>query len=76
MDAKTKELNLLLMYLSGWKSEDRKDIGKTVFRAWKGYDFDILDELERENMLRQYRSTVALTPQGIIKAQQLRTKYF
>lgn len=75
MDAKTKDLNLLLIYLSGWESEDRKEAGKKVYRAWKGYLFDILDELEREDMIRQYRSTVELTPRGKSRAMQLRRRF-
>ncbi|WP_243120231.1 hypothetical protein [Caloramator sp. E03] len=37
-----KELTLMLMYLTSWKE---KVLGMEYLRTWKGYDFDILNEL-------------------------------
>ena len=57
MDSKVKDLNLLLLYLTGWEEESRKEPGEKVLRSWKGYLFEILNELERENMILQYNNT-------------------
>jgi hypothetical protein len=44
MDEKTlQELTLLLIYLTGWEEDKRNSPGEKVFRAWKGYKFEILD---------------------------------
>lgn len=75
----SKELTLLLMYLNRFTNNRRSytdtDIG---FYAWKGYDFDTLDELDEEDYIRQgsHRSkSVYLTKEGIKKAQELLEKY-
>jgi len=46
-----------------------------VFRAWKGFLFDILNDLEREGMITQFRKSMILTDKGIAKAQGLKEKY-
>ncbi len=46
-----------------------------VFRAWKGYLFDIINELERENLIKQFRKSMILTDEGIAKAKGLKEKY-
>lgn len=46
--------------------------------AWKGYDFDIINELDEEDYIRQgsYRSkSVALTEEGIKLSINLLNKY-
>jgi hypothetical protein len=75
MDPKTKDLNLLLIFMSGWEEESRKMPGKKVLRAWKGFRFDILNQLERENMIRQFENTLIMTDNGVRKAVQLSQKY-
>jgi len=35
--------------------------GKKVFRAWKGYLFHVLNELERDRLIRQFRNSLVLT---------------
>jgi hypothetical protein len=77
MDERMKDIHLLLIYLSGFGSyEDSTKVrGKKVFRAWKGYLFDILNELERENLIIQYRKSMILTEKGIAKAKGLKEKY-
>jgi hypothetical protein len=75
MDAKTKNLNLLLIYMSGWEEDSRKTPGKKVIRAWKGFRYDILNALERENMIRQFRQSLIMTEEGIAKARQLTQQY-
>jgi len=67
------ELNLLLLYLSGWEEESRNDPDSNVFRSWKGYLFDILHDLEQDGLITQFRNTksVIITEKGIQKAKTL-----
>ncbi len=77
MDERIKELNLLLIYLTGWEEDSKKQPGSKVFKAWKGYLFEVLDELEEKQLIRQHRSTklLFLTDEGKQRAQQLKSKY-
>ncbi len=75
MDERLKEIHLLLIYLSGWYEDSTKVPGKKVFRAWKGYLFDILNELERDSLIRQFRKSLILTDEGLKKAKGLKEKY-
>ena len=53
MDEKIKELNLLLLYLAGWEEDSTKEPGKKVFRSWKWYLFEVLNELQDDDMIYQ-----------------------
>ncbi len=75
MDTRIKDLHLLLIYLTGWFEDSTRIPGKKVFRAWKGFLFDILNDLEREGMITQFRKSMILTDKGIAKAQGLKEKY-
>jgi len=75
MDTRVKDLNLLLIYLTGWEEDSTRQPGKKVFRAWKGYLFDILNELERENLIRQFPKSLILTEEGKKKAEGLKQKF-
>ncbi|WP_440896557.1 DUF6429 family protein [Amphibacillus sp. Q70] len=71
-----KELTIMLMYLSRFNEGDRFD--SSMDMAWKGYDFDIINELDDEDYIRQgnYRSkSVAITEEGIKLAENLLNKY-
>ena len=76
MEEKIKELTLLLLYLTAWKEKDV--FGEECMRAWKGYDFDILNSLEEENLIggstHKAKSTF-LTENGVAKAEELMKKY-
>ena len=48
MEEQIKELTLLLLYLNSWI--EKEPYGE-FHRAWKGYDFDILNLLEDENLI-------------------------
>ena len=64
------------MYLSRFNEGNR--FGSSMDMAWKGYDFDIINELDEEDYIRQgnYRSkSVALTEEGIKFAQDLMEKF-
>jgi hypothetical protein len=78
MDEKIKlELILLLIYLTGWEEDDRKTPGEKVFRAWKGYRFEILNELQEQRLIYQIPGgkSLILTKDGKQKAEELRKKY-
>lgn len=74
MEEKIKELSLLLLYLSSWKEND---LPGNMRRSWKGYPFDILNELTDEDLIRgSTRSkSVYITEVGIKKAEELMKKY-
>ncbi|MFS0614244.1 DUF6429 family protein [Lederbergia ruris] len=75
MEEKIKELTLLLLYLTSWKEDE---LPQEMRRSWKGYPFDILNELTDEDLIRgSIRSkSVYLTGDGIKKAEELMKKYF
>lgn len=70
-----KELTLILIWLS--KFSDQQINGEPIWRAWKGYDFKVLDSLlENEYIFFSYKSkSVLLRDKGIIKAKELTKKY-
>lgn len=74
MDEKIKELTLLLLYLTSWKEHDYP---AEMSRSWKGYPFDILDELTDENLIfgSKRAKSVHLTESGIKEAKELKKKY-
>ncbi len=74
---KLKELYLLVLYLSGWEEDSRKNPGQKLFRSWKGCPFEILNEFENEEYITQNRKSksVVFTPTGKIKAKELKEKY-
>lgn len=76
IDQKVSDLNMILIYLNGWEEQSRKVPGGKVFRAWKNYPFDILNELERQNLIRQYPKSIIVTREGQTKAQGLMHQYF
>lgn len=77
MDSKIMELNLLLLYLSGWEEESRNTPGEKIYRAWKGFLFEVLNQLEEEAMIQQFRNgkSVVLTKEGIEKAKELKERF-
>ena len=71
-----KELTMLLMYLTRFNEGNR--FGSDLDIAWKGYDFDIINELDEEDYIRQgnHRSkSVAITAEGMKLSQELLDKY-
>jgi len=78
MDEKTKlELTLLLIYLTGWEEDKRNSPGEKVFRAWKGYKFEILAEIQKQQLIYQIPGgkSLLLTDEGKQKAEELKRKY-
>ena len=66
------ELALALIYLTAWKEK-----GDEVYRAWKGYDFTILDELKERGLIDfSYKAkSLYLSTEGEEKAKQLVEKF-
>ncbi len=64
------KLTLLLIYLTGW---EEKEFGGTTHRAWKGYDFNVLNKLEEDGFIAQSKTakSVYLTEEGLKLAKQL-----
>ena len=78
MDERLKELNLLVLYLSGWEEDSRKNPGDKIFRSWKGYLFEILNDFEEQEYIIQHRKSksVVFTETGKRKAEEIKRKYF
>lgn len=75
MEEQIKELTLLLLYLNSWI--EKEPCGE-FHRAWKGYNFDILNALENENLIggTTYKAkSTYLTEEGLEKAKELMKKY-
>ncbi len=73
MNQKIKDLNLLLLFLSSWEEESRVNPEEKVQRSWKGYLFDVLQDLEAEGLITQRQNTmsVIITQKGIQKAKSI-----
>jgi len=61
MEERVKDLNLLLMLLTGWEEDSRKTPGEKIFRAWKGYLFETLNKLADEKLIIQFANTKSVT---------------
>ena len=74
MENTIKELTLLLIYLTSWQ----EDAGLAkIQRSWKGYPFEILNELQEEGYISGSKraKSVFLTREGITKAEEFMEKY-
>ncbi len=77
VDEKIKELHLLLIYLNGWEEDSRDRPGKKIYKAWKGYLFEALDELESKRLILQHQDSelILMTNKGKKEAKKLKKKY-
>ena len=81
MDEKFKEikeeLTLLLIYLTGWEEDKRNAPGEKVWRAWKGYNFDVLNNLQTKKWIYQIPGgkSVTLEEKGKQEVELLLQKY-
>jgi len=68
-----ENLALALIYLSSWEEE----AGTQVRRAWKGYDFNILDKLKEKGFINFSNSAKSLyvTVDGVKKAGEAVEKF-
>jgi len=64
-----KDLTLLLLYLTSWEEKIVSDL--KIRRSWKGYDFEILNELQEAGLIEgSFKAkSVALTDKGIKTAK-------
>ena len=74
-----KELTMMLIYLSRFCEREKFAEAKN-FYAWKGYDFDILNELDDADYIRQGNhpsrsKSVYITESGMELAKKLLSKY-
>ncbi len=78
MEKTILDLNLLLLFLTGWEEESRQKPGEKIFRAWKGYLFEVLNRLADEKLIVQFANTksVTLTEAGKQRAKQLKEMFF
>ena len=65
---------MLLIALTAWQE---KIGGENITRAWKGYDFDVLDKLIEKGYISGSKTlkSVSLTDKGLKKAKELIEKY-
>ncbi len=75
LEKSVEELTLLLLYLTSWKEEVMK--GSKIIRSWKGYKFEVLNNLEEASLISQSKKakSVYLTEEGHKKARKLFKKY-
>ena len=68
-----KELTLILLHLTSWTEKEPLNHQ----RSWKGYDFDILNELADEGLISDSKraKSVVIYEGGVLKAQDLLKKY-
>jgi hypothetical protein len=71
------ELSLVMIYLNGWEEDKRNAPGEKVFRAWKGYTFEVLDKLQNQGLILQIPGgkSLLLHEKGKQKARELIKKY-
>ncbi len=84
MEKNIEELTLLLMYLTSWEEdgyvadENGRPKEAKIKTTWKGYSFDVINNLMAENFLyySQYKNkSVSLTQEGEELAKKLIDKY-
>ncbi len=74
-----RELSMVLIYLSRFAEGERFE-DATDFRAWKGYNFNVLNELEEADYIWQGNhpsrsKSVYITEDGKERARELMEKY-
>ncbi len=64
-----KKLMLVMMNETSWNEEE---FGEKYQMSWKGYSFELLNELEEEGFIAQFRKSkkVMLRKSGIEKAEK------
>ncbi|RXZ80072.1 transposase [Paenibacillaceae bacterium] len=70
----SKELTILLLYLNSW---EEKELGYKYRRSWKGYDFDVLNELADDDYIIDSKrsKSVGFTDSGEKFAEELMIKF-
>lgn len=67
-----RELTLALMYLCRF-TEDKDFFESKEYKAWKGYDFDVLNELSENEYIydRPKRKSIEFFDKGIEEAKRI-----
>jgi hypothetical protein len=70
-----EDLTLFLLYSYSWREKVEKDL--YVFRAWKGYDFNVLDRLaEKGYISSSHRAkSVIFTDEGVKRGEELKQRF-
>ena len=70
-----KELTMMLLYMTSWVEKERGFAD--CRRSWKGYDFDIINELADEGLISDSKraKSVYLYDDGVDKAKEFLRKY-
>jgi hypothetical protein len=78
MDSRISELTMLLIYLTGWKEDSRRNEKKKVFRAWVFHKYGILDELKDQGLIQIIPGgkSLLVTEKGKKTAIELKKKWF
>jgi DNA-binding PadR family transcriptional regulator len=65
-----RDLTMLLLYMTAWEEGDSK-------RAWKGHDWDALDQLIEEGLIEGQRrnKSVWITEEGEAEARRIASRY-
>jgi len=68
-----KDITIMLLYLTSWTEKAPQDYQ----RSWKGYDFDILNELVEEGFISDSKrsKSVVIYDEGIAIAKELLEQY-
>jgi hypothetical protein len=69
-----KDLTLLLVHLTSWVDETKP--GYPLFRAWRGYLFEILNDLESDGSLLLFDKSLVVTDDGVKRAESLKSQWF
>ena len=77
MDSNISELTMLLIYLTGWEEDKRNGPGKKVFKAWIFHKYEILDQLQNQELIRLTPGgkSLTVTEKGKQKAGELKKKW-
>lgn len=69
-----EDLTMLLLYMQSWREKVVDSV--YVSRAWKGYDFDVLDRLREKGYVSGSRKakSVILTDEGVKRGKELKQK--
>ena len=71
-----RELTLALMFLTRFRTKKKKG-QEDSWSAWKGYDFDVMDELMEKDFIRGSvrEKSVILSKNGMAEARRIIAKY-
>ena len=70
-----QELTLALVVISSWMEDDRRYPGtdKKIIRAWSGYQYEVLESLERQGLIKMGRNhrSLEITTKGKMLGEKI-----